>query len=298
MAVSDVIRVASGEGTIRAPSLARRQWYVFRRNRAAIVGVVCLVLIHSVALVGPSFVYYSPETVNLREVLQDSSVQHILGTDELGRDVLTRLIYGSRISLSVGLTAAVIATAVGTLLGTLSGFFGGWIDTVLMRFTDSLLSTPTFFLALTVLAVFGSSIINLIIVIALTSWMGVARVVRSECLRWKARDFVVAAQALGASDARIMIRHVLPQASSSIIVAGTLAIARAIVVESALSYLGLGVQPPTPSWGNMLMNAQRYVWTTPELAIYPGILISLTVLAYNFFGDGLRDALSPYQLRR
>ena len=298
MARSDVIQVAIGDRATHTPSLLRRRWYSFQRNRGALVGAAFLILIHLLALVGPNLVHYSPASISLREALQGSSVQYLLGTDELGRDVLARLVYGSRISLSVGLTAAIIATAVGTLVGALSGFFGGWIDTVLMRLTDSLLSIPTFFIALTVLAVFGSSITNLIMVIALTSWMGVARVVRSECLRWKARDFVVAAQALGANNVRIMIRHILPQASSSIIVAGTLAIARGVVVESALSYLGLGIQPPTPSWGNMLMNAQRYVWKTPELAIYPGILISLTVLAYNFLGDGLRDAFSPYQLRR
>jgi peptide/nickel transport system permease protein len=206
--------------------------------------------------------------------------------------------YGARISLSVGLGAAAIATAVGTLLGALSGFFGGWIDAVLMRLTDALLSIPTFFIALAVLTVFGNSIINLITVISLTSWMGVARLVRSECLRWKNREFVVAVQAMGASDARIMIRHLLPQAIPSILVAGTLAIAGAIAVESSLSYLGLGVQPPTPSLGNMLQKAQTYIWTRPELAVYPGVLISLTVLAYQFLGDGLRDALSPSQLGR
>ena len=295
---SDVIRVATGDRVVRAPSLLARRWCAFKRNRGALIGAIFLLLIHLLALVGPSLTPYSFTSISLREALHGPSATHLLGTDELGRDVLTRLVYGARISLSIGLTAAVIATAFGTLLGILSGFFGGWIDTVLMRFTDSLLSIPTFFIALTVLAVFGNSIVNLITIISLTSWMGVARLARSECLRWKNREFVIAAQAIGASDARIMIRHITPQAISSILVAGTLAIAGAIAVESSLSYLGLGVQPPTPSLGNMLQKAQRYVWTRPELAVYPGVLISLTVLAYNFVGDGLRDALSPSQLGR
>ena len=279
-------------------SVLRRRWQAFLRNRGALVAGTCLILITLFTAAGPMLSGQDPDATNLAEALKGPTWQHLLGTDELGRDVLTRLMFGARVSLAVGLMAAFIATTVGTLIGTIAGFFGGWPDAVAMRFTDSLMSLPTFFLALTVIAVFGGGFTVLVLVIALTSWMGVARVVRGECLRWKTREFVTAAQAIGASDVRVMLVHVLPQAVSSIVVAGTLAIARAIIVESALSYLGLGIQPPMPSWGNMLLNAQRYVWTAPMLAVYPGLLISLTVLAFNFFGDGLRDALSPFTMRR
>jgi peptide/nickel transport system permease protein len=220
------------------------------------------------------------------------SSEHPLGTDENGRDVLSRLMYGGRVSLGVGFVSVLVAIAIGTAVGGIAGYFGGTIDTVLMRIADGMLSIPLFFFMLTALALLGSSLPNLILAIALTSWMAAARVVRGEVLSCKVLEYVEAAHALGGSHIRILYHHIVPQALPSVIVAATLGVAYAILTESALSYLGLGVRPPTPSWGNMLSGARSYLWTAPHLAMFPGLLILLTVLAYNSLGDGLRDALS------
>jgi peptide/nickel transport system permease protein len=195
--------------------------------------------------------------------------------------------------MTVGLIAMVISVAIGSLVGGLSGYFGSWVDSILMRITDGMMAVPYFFLVLIVVAVFGSSFRNIVVVIGVTSWMVVARIVRSEVLRYRERDFVLAARSIGASEQRILFRHVMPHSAPSIIVAATLGVASAILLESALSYLGLGIRPPQASWGNMLSDAQAYVWANPILPIYPGVLILLTVLAYNFLGDALRDVLDP-----
>jgi peptide/nickel transport system permease protein len=221
------------------------------------------------------------------------SREHLLGTDETGRDVFSRLVVGARTSLAVALAAMTIAILIGTTLGGLSGALGGAVDTLIMRVTDGMLTVPTFFLALLVLAVFGSSVTLVVAVIGATGWMVVARVVRAEVLRTLPQEFVVASRALGMGTARIMLRHLLPQAIPSLIVAATLGVAYAVLTESALSYLGLGVQPPTPTWGNMLTGAQHYVWKSPRLALYPGAAIMLTVLSYNALGDALSDTLDP-----
>jgi peptide/nickel transport system permease protein len=269
-------------------------WRRFRRNRAAVAALVFLALVHLLGAAAPLVAPYSPEEVDLTRRLAPPGSGHWLGTDENGRDVLSRLIYGARVSLTVGLLSAVAAVALGTLVGAVSGYFGGLTDAVLMRVTDGMMILPTFFLALLVLAVFGPGVLNVIAVIGLTSWMGVARIVRGEVLRTRPQEFVVAARALGAGNGRILLVHLLPQAVPAIIVAATLGIAQAILTESALSYLGLGIQPPTPTWGNMLAAAQHFLWVRPELAVYPGLLILLTVLAYNSVGDALRDALDPF----
>ena len=269
-----------------------RAWQRFVRNRLAIIATVALLVIAVGVVLGPSAIPYSHDEGNLLESLEDPSLTHPLGTDANGRDVLVRLLVGGRISLTVGLFAVVIATVVGTLIGAISGFYGGAIDAVLMRCTEAMISLPTFFLVLAVLTVFpGNWAVPL--VIGLTSWMSLARLVRGEFLRWKSVEFVEAAHVIGASDARIIIRHVLPQAMPTIIVSATLGIAHAILTESAISYLGLGVQPPTPTWGNMLSGAQEYLWNKPLLAVYPGMMIFLTVVCFNALGDGLRDALDP-----
>jgi peptide/nickel transport system permease protein len=221
------------------------------------------------------------------------SPEHPLGTDENGRDVLSRLMYGGRVSLGVGFASVLAAMTIGIALGGVAGYFGGTIDALIMRVADGMLSIPLFFFMLTALALFGSTLPNLVAAIALTGWMAVARVVRGEVLSCKTLEYYVeAAHALGANHPRILCRHILPQALPSVIVAATLGIAYAILTESALSYLGLGVRPPTPSWGTMLSGARSYLWTAPHLAMFPGLLILLTVLAYNSLGDGLRDALS------
>jgi peptide/nickel transport system permease protein len=264
-----------------------------RRNPPAIVALFFLVLIHLVAGLGPSVLPLDPFAVNPLESLRGPSSARLLGTDEVGRDVLARLILGSRVSLSVGLVAMIISVALGVTVGAVAGFFGKWEDAVLMRFTDAMMALPTLFVILAALAVFGGGPVTATVVIGLTAWMPVARVVRGETLKWRVTEFVDAARTLGASDRRILLRHIIPQVVPSIIVAATLNVAFAILTESAISYLGLGIRPPLPSWGNMLQNAQIYIWSAPNLAMYPGAMILATVLAYNFLGDGLRDALDP-----
>ena len=269
----------------------------FLRNRLALACLILLISLHFAAFVGPSVYAVSAYEVRPLDAFAVPSLVHPLGTDESGRDILARLLVGAQISLFVGWTATLIAGVLGTGVGLLSGYFGGRIDVVTMRFTDAILSLPTFFLLLIALAFFGGGIPILTIVIGMTSWMGVARVVRSEVLRWLSHDFVAAARAIGARDQRIILRHILPQAVPSLIVAGSLGVGAAILTEAAMSFLGLGVTPPIPSWGNMLMNSQRYIYAAPFLSVYPGFLIFLTVLGYNFLGDGLRDALDPYSVR-
>ncbi|MGH2376118.1 MAG: ABC transporter permease [bacterium] len=268
-----------------------------RRNPPALVALGFLVFIHLVAIIGPvigPWVFsIDPFTTDPIGSLRGGSLMHPLGTDEIGRDVLARLVLGSRVSLAVAFVAMVISVLAGVAMGSLSGYFGRWVDVVLMRFTDAMMALPTLFVILAALAVFGGGPTTATIVIGLTAWMPVARVVRGEYLRWRVTEFVDAARALGGSDLRIMMRHILPQVMPSIIVAATLNVAFAILTESAISYLGLGIRPPLPSWGNMLQNAQIYIWSAPNLALYPGALILATVLAYNFLGDGLRDALDP-----
>lgn len=275
--------------------LFKQAWQNFLKNRLAVCALLFLILIHLAGYLAPWIAPYSYERIDLMHTLEPPGAEHLLGTDESGRDVASRLIYGARISLSVGLVAMTISLTLGTLLGAVAGFVGRWVDSLIMRFTDGMLCIPLFFFMLTFLALMGSSMTNIVISIALSSWMPAARVVRGEVLSQKNLDFVTAARALGMPRWRILFSHVLPQSIPSIIVAGTLCVAYAILMESALSYLGLGVQPPMPSWGNMLSNGRGYLWSAPSLAFYPGALIFLTVLAYNFMGDGLRDILDPSQ---
>ena len=268
-------------------------WRRFRRNRLAVAALVYLLVVHVAAALAPWIAPHAPETIDLLNQFVPPSREHPLGTDETGRDVLARLLFGARVSLAVGLCAMTLSIAVGIVLGGLSGYRGGAIDAVVMRLADGMLTVPTFFLALLVLAVFGSNVVNVVLVIGLTGWMVVARVVRAEVLRTLPQEFVLASRALGLGGARLLVRHLLPQALPSLIVAATLGVAYAVLTESALSYLGLGVQPPTPTWGNMLSGAQYYVWKSPILALYPGAAIMLTVLSYNALGDALSDTLDP-----
>ena len=269
---------------------ARRR---FVRHRLAVLRLVVLVAIHAASILGPAVLPQSPIDVDPLGTLWPSGPGHPMGTDESGRDVLARLLYGGRVSLAVGLVSVLLSVTMGTIVGAVSGYFGGAVDSVLMRLTDGFMALPTFFLLLVILAVFGGSLVSVVVVIGITSWMNLARLVRGEFLRWKAQDFVEAARALGVRDRVIMWRHLLPHTLPSIIVTATLGVAFAILTESAVSYLGLGIQLPIPSWGNMLSNSQNYLWTAPWLAVYPGVMILVTVLAYNFLGNGLRDALDP-----
>jgi peptide/nickel transport system permease protein len=271
----------------------RIAWRRFRGNGAAVASAAFLLLMYAVAAGGPAITPYPPNAVDIMNANARPSPAHWLGTDENGRDVLARVIAGARTTMTVGLIAMVIAVVIGACVGSVGGYLGGWAEGVLMRFTDGMMAIPYFFLVLIVVAVFGSSFRNILAAIGVTSWMVVARVVRGDVLRYRGLDFVLAARALGARSARILVRHIVPQAAPSIIVAATFGVANAILLESALSYLGLGIQAPQASWGNMLSNAQAYVWENPLLPVYPGLLILITVLAYNFLGDALRDALDP-----
>ena len=268
-------------------------WRRFAANRIAFASTLFLLGMAAVALFAPLIAPADPELIATFRRFRTPSAENWLGTDENGRDVLSRLIYGARVSLIVGSLSVALSVTLGTLLGAIAGYRGGVLDSLLMRFTDGMLTIPTFFLVLITVAVFGTSVRNIILVIALTSWMVIARVVRGDVLRTVQADYVLAARALGVPPARLLLRHVLPAAVPSIIVSTTLGVANAILTESALSYLGLGVQPPLPTWGNMLSGAQNYLFRRPDLAIYPGVLIFVTVLAYNFFGDGLHDAFDP-----
>ncbi|BBA69935.1 oligopeptide ABC transporter permease [Geobacter sulfurreducens] len=268
-------------------------WKRFRRNRFALAGGMVVVVLFAISFLAPYITPWDPDAIDAYRVLLPPSAEHWFGTDELGRDVFTRVIYGARISLKVGFVSVGIAVVIGTVLGLVSGFYGGLVDTIIMRFVDIMLCFPTFFLILAVIAFLEPSIWYIMAIIGLTGWMGVARLVRAEVLSLRERDFVLAARALGASDVRILFRHVLPNAVSPVLVSATLGVAGAILTESALSFLGIGVQPPTPSWGNILTSGKDYIEFAWWLSLFPGGAILVTVLAYNLLGEGIRDALDP-----
>jgi peptide/nickel transport system permease protein len=278
-----------------AQQIARR----FVRHRLAVAGLIIILLLFLSAVFAPLLAPYDPEAVNPRDRRQPPfSEGHVLGTDEIGRDVLSRLLYSGRVSLTVGFAAMVVTIVVGSLIGVTSAYYGGWVDTVLMRLTDVFLSFPTIYLLLVLAAFIQPSTLSITLIVGITSWMEVARIVRAQFLSLKSQDFVTAALAIGATGPRIMFRELLPNGVAPIIVAATLNVANAILAESYISFLGYGIQPPQASWGIMLNNAQDAFTLAPWLAILPGIAISLAVLAFNFVGDGLRDALDPHQRRR
>ena len=268
-------------------------WKRFRTNRLAVIGCLAVIFLFIIALLAPHLTPYHPDAIDAYRVLLPPSASHWFGTDELGRDVLTRVIFGAQISLLVGFVAAGIAVLIGTLIGLLSGYYGGWLDSLLMRFVDIMLCFPTIFLILAVIAILEPSIWYIMIIIGLTGWMGLARLVRAETLSIRERDYILAARAIGASDLRIMARHILPNVMAPILVSATLGVGGAILIESALSFLGIGVQPPTPSWGNILTAGKEYIEFAWWLSLFPGFAILLTVLAYNLLGEGIRDALDP-----
>jgi peptide/nickel transport system permease protein len=268
-------------------------WGRFKKNRLAFFGGIIVLMLFTIAILAPFIVPHDPDAIDVKHVLEPPSLQHLFGTDDLGRDILSRVIYGSRISLAVGFVAVGIATIIGIILGALSGYYGRSMDTVIMRFVDIMLAIPTFFLILAVIAMLEPGIWNIMIVIGLTSWMGVARLVRAEFLSLKEREFVLAARALGASDFRIIFRHILPNAMSPVLVSAVLGIAGAVLVESALSFLGIGVQPPTASWGNILTIGKDNIEIAWWISVFPGLAIFATVLAYNLLGEGIRDSIDP-----
>lgn len=286
-------------------------WRKLMRNRAAVFGLVLMGALFAFIVIG-SFVY-TEEYANHNDLsirLQSPSAEHPFGTDPIGRDILARTIYGGQISLIIGVTAVAISMIVGVLIGAFAGFYSGTLDSLLMRFTEAILNIPSLFLLIIAAKYagdkiqnfnlfgreFSGSLVVIILIIGLTSWMYLARIVRSEFLSLKEREYITAARALGVKDSQIIFRHVLPNTTAPIIVAATLGIATAILAEAYISFLGLGVRAPTATWGNMLEDATRYIDTAPQIWVFPGLLILITVLAINFVGDGLRDALDPKTL--
>ena len=280
----------------RIPRHGEPVWRRFCRNRLAVFGLVILVLMILGASGAPLVTSYDPNAISY-DFLAPPSDEHHLGTDDIGRDELSRLIYASRISLTVGICVSIITVLIGTLVGSMAGYYGGRTDAWISGGINVLLSIPMIPLAMVLGAFLKTNLLFVVLILGFLSWTGMARIIRAEFLSLKEREFTMAARLMGASDLRIIFRHILPNTVAAIIVAATLQVATAILAESALSYLGYGIQPPTASWGNMLQNAQRFFRVHPMLAIYPGMLISLTVISINFVGDGLRDALDP-RLRR
>ncbi len=276
-------------------SFAAQTFHYLLKNKLAVTGGVLVFLVFVLSIFAPWIAPHKPSAIDINNILVGPSFSHPLGTDDLGRDVLSRMLWGGRISLEVGFVAVGIATLIGIILGSIAGYYGGWIDSLIMRAVDIMLSIPTIFLVLAVIAILEPSILNIMVVIGLTSWMEPARLIRAEFISLKEREFVLAARAIGATDGRIIIRHVLPNGLSPILVSATMGIGGAILIESALSFLGLGVQPPTPSWGSLLSSGKDNIEIAWWLSAFPGLAILVTVLGYNLLGEGLRDAFDPRQ---
>ena len=268
-------------------------WVELRKHKAAMVSLAIFVLLAAVCLAAPLLAPYPMDAVDLTSLRHPPSGAHWMGTDDLGRDVLTRVLYGGRVSILIGLLAAIVGTGVGTVVGIAAAFYGRWVDNGLMRLTDVAYAIPTLPLLIVLSAYSKAAVPSMILIIGLLSWMATARVLRSEVLSLKELAYVDAARSMGATNLRVIVRHLLPNALGPLIVGATLGVGNAIMVESSLSFLGLGIQPPTPTWGNMLMDAQSTMASKPWLTIFPGVAILMVVLAVNFIGDGLRDALDP-----
>lgn len=264
-----------------------------RQNPLMLAGGMIVLTVAILALLAPWIAPYDPSEINVQVILAPPSWEHWCGTDTLGRDVFSRMLYGARVSLAVGFIAVGIALLIGAMLGAVAGYFGGKVDATLMRATDMVLCFPTFFLILAVIAFLEPSIWNIMIVIGLTSWMGIARLVRAEFLSLRQQEFVLAAQSLGVPSIRMMWRYLLPNAMGPVLVSAVLGVAGAVLVESSLSFLGLGVQPPDPSWGNILTEGKDNIEIAWWLTMYPGLAILITVLGYNLLGEGLRDIFDP-----
>jgi peptide/nickel transport system permease protein len=268
-------------------------WRTFSRNQLAVGGGVVVLILVTLAVLAPVLAPWDPNRPDTKKILNAPSRSHWLGTDPLGRDVLSRVLYGSRVSLAVGFVSVGIAAAIGVLLGAAAGYHGGMVDNIVMRLVDLMLVFPRFFLLLAVLAFLKPSIWTIMTVIGLTGWMGVARLVRAEFLTLREREFVIWSESVGAGALRIIFRHILPNAVAPILVAMTLGIPAAILTEAGLSFLGLGVQPPYATWGNILNDGRDYIEIAWWLTLYPGLAILVTVLSYNLVGEGIRDALDP-----
>jgi len=262
-------------------------------NKLALFGGVIIAILVLVAIFAPKISGYDPTYINIKQALLSPSMEHPLGTDSLGRDLFSRMALASRIALLVGFIAVGLSALIGVLLGSVAGYFGGRIDSVIMRFSDIMLCFPKFFLILAVIAVVGPSIINVMIIIGVTGWMGIARLMRAEILSLKTQDYVSASKTLGAGHAFIIMRHLIPNGIGPVLVSFVFGVAGAILTEASLSFIGLGVQPPDPSWGNILMEGKSVLGVAWWVILFPGLAILVTVLALNLLGEGLRDALNP-----
>jgi peptide/nickel transport system permease protein len=282
---------------LSAEVLTNRQlaWRRFRRHKLAMASMIILGIILLLTLLAPWVAPYRFEEQFIQRALEPPSSDFWFGTDRLGRDVLTRVLYGGRVSILVGLGVALAAAVIGTTIGAIAGFYGGRVDTILMRFTDSMLAFPALVLLIVMSRILGDTVFDIVLVLTLIAWMALARIVRGQFLSLKEKEFVEAARALGAKNKRIIFRHILPNTVGSITVTVTLVVAGAILAESTLSFLGLGIQLPTPSWGNMVADAKGQLTTSPWMLWFPGSALILTVICVNFLGDGLRDALDPTQ---
>lgn len=278
-------------------SHSQKAWNRFKRNRAALIGLAAVLLGTLLAILAPTIAPHDPVKMDLKVSRQAPSSENLLGTDELGRDILSRIIYGFRISLTIGLVSVAVGLSFGVLLGAPSGYFGGWLDIVVMRVIDVMMSFPTILLAIIVVTVLGPGLYNAMLAVGLAQVPLYSRLVRGLTLKLKGEDFVDAARALGANDSRIIFRHILPNCLSPLIVQATLNIASAILSAAILGFLGLGAEPPTPEWGAMLSSGRLYMRVAPHISIFPGLAIMVTVLAFNLMGDGLRDALDPRMSR-
>jgi peptide/nickel transport system permease protein len=268
-------------------------WRTFARNRLAVLAGVVVAILVVFAVLAPALAPWDPNRHDTRRILAPPSAQHWMGTDQLGRDVFSRVLYGARVSLAVGFVSVGIATLIGILLGAAAGYHGALVDGVIMRLVDLMLVFPRFFLLLAVLAFLKPSIWTIMVVIGLTGWMSVARLVRAEFLTLREREFVIWSESVGASAVRVIFRHILPNALAPVLVAMTLGIPAAILMESGLSFLGLGVQPPHATWGNILTDGKDSLEIAWWMTVYPGLAILITVLSYNLLGEGIRDALDP-----
>ncbi len=262
-------------------------------NKLALFGLGIILLLTIVAILAPFIATQDPTAINIKNALLPPSAEHMLGTDLLGRDIFSRMVYAARIALSIGIIAVGISALIGVTLGSIAGYFGSRIDAIIMRFTDIMLCFPSFFLILSVVAIVGPNIFNIMIIIGLTSWMGIARLIRAEILSLKTREFVLASRALGASNFYIITRHLIPNGIGPVLVSFVFGVAGAILTEAALSFLGLGVQPPNPSWGNIISTGRFYIDSAWWLTLFPGLAILLTVLSFNLVGDGLRTVVDP-----
>jgi peptide/nickel transport system permease protein len=291
--------MSSGEGEVAGVAgAAGLIWPRLKKHRMAVISIAIVGLMSAACLAAPVLAPYDFDEIDLGNIRAAPSAGHLMGTDDLGRDLLTRILFGGRVSILIGVFAAFIGTGFGSFVGSLAGYYGGKVDNLLMRFTDVVYAIPTLPLLIVLASYTSAGAVAMALAIGGLSWMTTARVVRGEVLSIREMEYVHAARSIGATNARIITRHILPNALGPIVVGVTLAVGNAIILESSLSFLGLGVQPPTPTWGNMLMDAQATMSTQPWLSIFPGVAILLVVLAVNFIGDGLQDALDPRSVNR